>query len=81
LPCSRLMRNFEEDLRNKRSHQTDDSQCKFPIIADKDRFTSKSIVSKQYNMVGIILFLSYMAAAVYYFYVRWTSTLDIGWVW
>ncbi len=28
-----------------------------------------------------MLFLSYLAAALFYFYVRWTSTLDIGWVW
>ena len=80
-PLHRTLRNFEEDLRNKRSHQTDDSSYKYAVTADRERYSARSIVGKQFNMVGIVLFLSYLAAALYYFYVRWTSTLDIGWVW
>jgi hypothetical protein len=39
------------------------------------------VVVMQTNYMGTALFICYMAAAAYYFYVRATKTLDIGYVW
>lgn len=39
------------------------------------------VVVNQANYMGAMLFICYMAAAAYYFYVRATKTLDIGYVW
>jgi hypothetical protein len=39
------------------------------------------VVINQTNYMGTMLFVSYMVAAAYYFYVRATKTLDIGYVW
>ena len=130
-PRSRI-RDFQEDLRSKRSQQASDDMSgigKFTIMAPQDRYNARTLVAPEFNMVrgaagpagmpllgapafwagqgcgatragadvqpcrrplaaavcaaqvGIVLFLSYLGAALFYFYVRWTSTLDIGWVW
>jgi hypothetical protein len=43
--------------------------------------SSPQVVVNQTNYMGTMLFICYMAAAAYYFYVRATKTLDIGYVW
>jgi hypothetical protein len=39
------------------------------------------VVINQTNYMGTMLFVTYMVAALYYFYIRATKTLDIGYVW
>ena len=33
------------------------------------------------NYLGLLLFFAFFASTVYYFYVRATKTMDIGWTW
>jgi hypothetical protein len=53
VPCSRI-RDFQEDLRSKRSQQASDDMSgigKLAIMAPADRFNARSLVSPEYNMV------------------------------
>jgi hypothetical protein len=40
----------------------------------------KQVVASRWNWIGVLLFLYYVGAAVYYFYVRATRTLNMGYI-
>jgi hypothetical protein len=39
------------------------------------------VVPIETNWIGVFLFLSFCSSGFYYFYVRATRTMDIGWTW
>ena len=51
-------------------------------IKDSKPFNARSnVVPIETNWIGVFLFLSFCSSGFYYFYVRATRTMDIGWTW
>jgi hypothetical protein len=51
-------------------------------VTDKKPFNARAnVVPIETNWIGVLLFLSFSTSGIYYFYVRATRTMDIGWTW
>lgn len=68
-----VVKSYEEDLMDKGMYDG-------RFLEGTPENYKQRVVEPQWNMLGSAIFLAYVGGAIFYFFIRATKTLDIGWM-
>ncbi len=81
-PNELTLQNLAEELLTKKGLSLKDLEKEQEVYAEtgeKDVIPyEKRPVTKHWNLIGVAIFLYFVATAIYYFYIRATRTLNMG---